>query len=84
MVYTYTIITDKMNIHKDDFFQMSHLRTRGHQFKKFKEHAKKLTRINTFSRRIVNDWNALAPDIVNAPLIISFKSKLNKHWRNKL
>ena len=76
--------TDTMNIHKGDFFQMSHLRTRGHQFKSFKEHAKKLTRINTFSRRIVNDWNVLSPDIVNAPSIISFKSKLDEHWRDKI
>ena len=72
-----------MNIHKD-LFQMSHLRTQGHQFKFFKEHAKKLTRINTFSRRIVNDWNALSPDIVNAPSIIFFKSKLDRHWMDKL
>ena len=68
-----------MNIHKEDFFQMSHLRTRGHPFKIFKEHAKKLTRIITFSRRILKDWNALSPDIVNAPSIISFKSKLDQH-----
>ena len=51
------MITDKMKIHKEDFFQMSHLRTQDHPFKIFKKHAKKLTRINTFSRRIVNDWN---------------------------
>ena len=73
-----------MNIHKEDFFQMSHLRTRGHQFKNVKEHAKKLTRISMFSRRNVNDWNVLSPDIVNAPSIISFKSKLDEHWRDKI
>ena len=33
MIYTYTIITDKMNFHKEDFFQISHLWTLGHQFK---------------------------------------------------
>ena len=84
MIYTYKIITDKMNIHKEDLFQMSHLRTQGHQFKFFKKHAKRLTRINTFSRRIVNDWNGLSPDIVNVPSIIFFKSKLDRHWMDKL
>ena len=84
MIYTYKIITAKINIHKEDFFKMSQLSTRGHQHKIFKEHAKKLTRINTFSRKIVNDWNTLPPDIVNAQSIISFKNKLDEHWKDKI
>ena len=83
MIYTYKIITAKINIHKEDFFKMSQLSTRGHQHKIFKEYAKKLTRINTFSRRILNDWNTLPPDIVNAQSIIYFKNKLDEHWKDK-
>ena len=38
---------------------------RGHKHKIFKQHAKRFTRIYSFSNRIVRDRNELTPDIVD-------------------
>ena len=80
MICTYKIMTGKVNIDKDDFFKASKLTTRGHKFKIFKQHGKKLPRIQSFSHRIVNCWNKLTPEVVNAPTTNSFKNKLDEHW----
>ena len=81
MIYTYKIITGKFDINKETFFERSHLRTRGHKYKIYKEHGTKLSQIKTFSNRIVNDWNELPVKIVEADSINSFKNKLDKHWK---
>ena len=65
MIFAYKIITDKVDMDKEDFFRASKLITRGHRYKIFKEHGKKLPRIQTFSHRIVNDWNSLPSEVVN-------------------
>ena len=84
MIYAYKLITGKINMNKDEFFQTSHLPTRGHEQKIYKEHAIKLPRINTFSNRIVHDWNNLTSEIVTAISTNSFKNKLDKHWKDMI
>ena len=84
MIYTYKILTGKMNMNKDEFFKLSQQTTRGHPLKLYKQHATKLTRINTFSNRIINDWNGLTSEIVTAISINSFKNKLDKHWKGRI
>ena len=37
-------------------------------------------RTNTLGNRVVNFWNALPENVVNAPSLNAFKSRLNKHW----
>ena len=49
--------------------------TRGHQYKLFKHPV-------CYNTRVVNMWNALPSDTVEAPLINTFKSLLDKHWNN--
>ena len=61
--------------------KMSH-NTRGHSQRIFKKHAVKLARSNTFSQRVVNDWNSLPDDVIGAPSIITFKNRLDKFWQN--
>ena len=80
MILVYKLLTDKINIEKNSFFQLSHLANRGHKLKIYKQHAKKLTRINNFSNRIVNDWNALPSNIAEALSLNSFKNKLDEYW----
>ena len=84
MIFAYKIVTGKMNMNKDDFFKISHLTTRGHPLKIYKQHAKKLPRINTFSNRIVNDWNKLPSKIVQAKSTNSFKNELDKYWSEEM
>ena len=66
-------------MNKDEFFKLSQQTTRGHPLKIYKQHATKLPRINTFSNRIINDWNELTSEIVTATSTNSFKNKLDKH-----
>ena len=95
MIFTYKLVTGRPN--KDDFFRISHLTTRGHKQttrghlttrghkqKMYKEHATKLPRINTFSNRIVKDWNDLSSQIVESSSINSFKNNLDNHWKNEI
>ena len=77
MIFTYKLITGQMNITKTDFFKMSNLSTRGHQHKIYKQHSSKLLRANVFSTRIVNDWNALPAEIIDAESATAFKNKLD-------
>ena len=32
---------------------------------------------------IVDGWNKMPPDVVNAPSLNSFKSRLNKFWKGR-
>ena len=42
----------------------------------------KFTRANSFSNRIINDWNSLPDYIVNADSLTTFKNLLDKFWTN--
>jgi len=37
---------------------------------------------NIFSLRIVNEWNELPHDLVDAPSINTFKNRLDRHWHD--
>ena len=82
MITTYKLVTGRMNLNKEYFFKAPHSTMRGHKHKIFKEHATKFTRINSFSNRIVRDWNALS-DIVGAASTNTFKHKLDAYWKEK-
>ena len=84
MIYAYKLITGKINMDKDKFFKISHLSTRGHEQKIYKEHAIKLPRINTFSNRGVRDWNNLTSEIVTAVSTNAFKNKLDNYWKDMI
>lgn len=55
--------------------------TRGHPLKIAKPRASTRVRRSTFAVRIVNDWNGLPADVVCAPSLNSFKSRLDAHWK---
>ena len=55
-------------------------RTRGHSFKLKKLRSNTSLRQKFFSERIVNLWNNLPANIVEAPSLNSLKSRLDKHW----
>ena len=54
--------------------------TRGHNFKLKKLPFKTTMRLHFFNNCVVNNWNNLPFDIVNATSINSFKNKLDKCW----
>ena len=82
MIFTYKLMTGKTNIDKDIVFKFTNRKTRGHSHKIFREQATKLHRCNTYSNRIVSDWNQLPNRIVEAISMDAFKEGLDKHWKN--
>ena len=54
--------------------------TRGHSNKLKKERCETTTRANFFRHRITNRWNNLSDDVVTAPSLNSFKSRLDHQW----
>ena len=54
-------------------------RIRWHNFTIVKRETNKQIFTNYFSNRVVNNWNKLPPEIVNADSINSFKNLFDKH-----
>ena len=81
MILMYKIVKGLVRLESKELITVwEESRTRGHNYKIFKEHAAKLPRINNFSQRSVNDWNSLPIDVVNAPSIDTFKNRLDRLW----
>ena len=56
--------------------------TRGHNQRIFKKHSNTNVRKNSFSQRIVDDWNRLPEDLIVCKTVHSFKCKLNEVWKH--
>ena len=80
MIQVYKILNDIDKVNKDKLFTMSHIGTRGHQFKIYKNRYRLNVRGNYFSNRVIDLWNELPENTVMAPTLNSFKSRLNKCW----
>jgi len=57
--------------------------TRGHSLKLLKDRVMTKDRRNFFTERIVDVWNSLPLDIVEANSVNSFKNKLDKHFSSQ-
>ena len=55
--------------------------TRGHSRTLKKERVETRQRRNHFRHRTVNRWNSLTEEVVSAPSLNSFKSRLDELWR---
>ena len=58
----------------------SNTNTRGNDKKLFMLSSKKNIRKFSFCVRIIEYWNTLPNDIINASSVNSFKNKLDKFW----
>ena len=77
----YKILNDIDIVDKDKLFKMSvYGSTRGHP-KKYTKKDPVLISENSFSNRVMNQWNNLPENVVMAPSINAFKSRLNAHWK---
>jgi len=52
---------------------------RGHKLKLCKPRARTNVRLNSFSNRVINDWNNIPANVVNGHSISCFKNMLDKH-----
>ena len=62
------------------FQRQENRNTRGHSLKIEKGHHRLQVRGNFFSVRIINTWNELPEEVVTAPSVNAFKSRLDKLW----
>ena len=75
VVEVYKILNNTDLVNKEKLFQMATYRsTRGHPLKLFKRRARINVRANSFSLRVIDNWNMLPASVVTAPSIGSFKS----------
>ena len=81
MIQVYKILNGIDNVDKDLLFTMSNNPTRGHPLKIFKKRYRLRVRGHFFSNRVVDGWNDLPTEVVTAPSINAFKSRLNKCWK---
>ena len=82
MIETYKIVSGKENIHREKFFQMAPERgnpelLRGEKLAK--NRSNKSLRANTFSQRVVNPWNKLKKNEVQARKTSGFKAQFDKN-----
>ena len=56
--------------------------TRGHFSRVRKGKAVKTQRISSFSQRVINDWNSLPTNVIDAPTLNTFKNRLDEHWQD--
>ena len=74
-----TIQTDTEQLFK--FSEVTH--TRGHSLKLTKSRSNINTHAHFFTQRIVNTWNNLNEETVNATSVNSFKNNLDREWSDK-
>ena len=65
-----------------DKYDEEEQKTRGHNLKLQKSHSRLNFRKYFFSQRAVNLWNNLPKEVVEAPSMDSFKSRLDKAWNS--
>jgi ribonuclease P/MRP protein subunit RPP40 len=82
LIETFKIVTGREKISKEDFFQLADQQhcLRGHTLKMFKQRYRTTIRANSFSMRVVNEWNALPQEVVDATSVNCFKNRLDRFW----
>jgi hypothetical protein len=55
------------------------LQLQGHQLRLYKRRLVSMTQSNFFSQRVINDWNGLPDEVVDAPSLAVFKKRLDKY-----
>ena len=82
MIQVYKILHDIEKADREKLFQMAaYTSTRGHPLKLFKKRFRLNLRKKFFSQRVIDKWNRLPINLVTAPSLNAFKSRLNKFWK---
>lgn len=84
LVLTYKIIHELFSgVTREEFFTMKSPTARGHCLQIFKTRTNKSQRTNFFAERVIDNWNALPPEIVKSGTVKQFKNRLTKLFKNK-
>ena len=80
MIEAYKFTHSIYKTEQEPLQRQTNISTRGHSHKLNKERCNARTRANFFRHRITNRWNKLCDDVVTAPSLNSFKSRLDHEW----
>ena len=83
MLQVYKIMHGLDDLNIEDLFILNNQQTRGNSLKIYKPQSRLNIRQNSFPIRVINDWNSLPENIVNAPTLNTFKNRLDKQWVNR-
>ena len=81
LIETFKIIKEIYTVDKGKFFKMRNNQTRGHNQKIYKQHSRLNLRKYFFSQRVVNDWNQLPEEAVNATTVTQFKTVIDPEFK---
>jgi len=77
LLMCYKILLHSIDLHQEDFFTMSSIiKTRGNSYKLIVPNCTINARAIYFSVRIINVWNRLSDEMVDASSVSSFNYKL--------
>ena len=80
-IEVFKIMQGYEGLNKDMFFKIkNNSRTRGHSLASVKCHSRLDIRKYTFSLRVVNDWNRLPEECVNATSVNMFKNIIDQYF----
>ena len=77
LIEVFKIMRGLEGLRRDDFFIMDHRKSRGHSYKIFKQRPRLNIRKYYFANRIVDEWNNLPREAVQAESVNSFKAKID-------
>lgn len=80
MIQTYKILTGKVRVDSEKFFErVNTRRTRGHTLKLKKTRTIHHARSKFFANRVINPWNQLPNQVVTAESTNSFKNSIDRY-----
>ena len=80
LIETFKLLTGKINVDSRQFFELDDQeRTRGHHLKLKKRRARHVPRLKFFSNGVVNQWNSLPKEVVEASSTNMFKNRLDQY-----
>ena len=86
MHQVYKMINKLERIDPGAFFQLNAQNkvTRGHSSRFYKPRPRLNIRKNSFSVRVVNDWNSLPQSLIDSGTLDEFKASLDEHWKDDI
>jgi len=84
LIEVYKLMTGKEKVDYQQFFHKTSAghNLRGHSMKLTTQQSKRDVRKYFFSVRSVKSWNSLPQQVIDAESINTFKTRLDKHWRD--
>ena len=77
LIEVYKIMHGLTNLNPEDFFTFATSELRGHKYKLYKPRIKTDIGKFSFSFRVIDLWNSLPDEVVNAGSVNSFKNKID-------